>query len=62
MTIEYIRTKKLATRGWSYRTLYKMVQLYDINQRAEYGKQEVKNLSLRLIDRYGSGWSRESLG
>ena len=55
MTIEYIRTKNPAARGWGYRTLYKMVQLYDINQRAEYGKQVVKNLSLRLIGRYGSG-------
>ena len=27
------------------------------NQRAEYGKQVVKNLSLRLTERYGSGWS-----
>jgi hypothetical protein len=27
------------------------------NQRAEYGKQVLKNLSARLIDRYGRGWS-----
>lgn len=27
------------------------------NQRAEYGKKVLKNLSARLIDRYGSGWS-----
>ena len=26
---DYIRTKDPAARGWSYRTLYKMVQLYD---------------------------------
>ena len=26
---EYIRTKDPTARGWSYRTLYKMVQLYD---------------------------------
>lgn len=26
---DYIRTKYPAARGWSYRTLYKMVQLYD---------------------------------
>ena len=31
------------------------------NQRAEYGKQVVKNLSLRLMDRYGSGWSEKKL-
>ena len=27
------------------------------NQRAEYGKQVIKNLSLKLVERYGSGWS-----
>ena len=26
---EFIRTKDPKARGWSYRTLYKMVQLYD---------------------------------
>lgn len=31
------------------------------NQRAEYGKQVIKNLSLRLIGRYGSGWSEKKL-
>jgi len=31
------------------------------NQRAEYGKQVLKNLSARLIDRYGSGWGYEKL-
>ena len=31
------------------------------NQRAEYGKQVVKNLSQRLIDRYGAGWSEKKL-
>ena len=31
------------------------------NQRAEYGKQVVKNLSLRLMNRYGSGWSEKKL-
>lgn len=31
------------------------------NQRAEYGKQVVKNLSLRLIERYGTGWSEKKL-
>ena len=31
------------------------------NQRAEYGKQVIKNLSLRLIRRYGSGWSEKKL-
>lgn len=31
------------------------------NQRAEYGKQVIKNLSLRLIGRYRSGWSEKKL-
>ncbi|MBR4521183.1 MAG: DUF1016 family protein [Paludibacteraceae bacterium] len=31
------------------------------NKRAEYGKQVVKNLSLRLSERYGKGWSEKTL-
>lgn len=31
------------------------------NQRAEYGKQIVKNLAIRLTEVYGSGWSYGSL-
>lgn len=31
------------------------------NQRAEYGKEIIKNLSLRLTERYGSGWGYEKL-
>ena len=31
------------------------------NQRAEYGKQIVKNLAVRLTDIYGGGWGYESL-
>lgn len=31
------------------------------NQRAEYGKQIVKNLAAKLTDKYGSGWSDKSL-
>ena len=31
------------------------------NQRAEYGKQIVKNLAVKLTDRYGNGWSDRSL-
>lgn len=29
--------------------------------RAEYGKQVLKNLSVRLIERFGSGWSYDML-
>ena len=31
------------------------------NRRAEYGKKVVKRLALKLINRYGSGWSEKSL-
>ena len=31
------------------------------NQRAEYGKQVVVNLSIKLTERYGSGWSEKTL-
>ena len=31
------------------------------NRRAEYGKQIVKNLSIRLVHRYGNGWSEKKL-
>ena len=31
------------------------------NQRAEYGKQIVKNLAQKLTDKYGNGWSDRSL-
>ena len=31
------------------------------NKRAEYGKQVVKNLSIRLTERYGKGWSYSTL-
>ena len=31
------------------------------NKRAEYGKQVVINLSIKLTERYGSGWSEKTL-
>ena len=31
------------------------------NKRAEYGKQVVKNLSARLTEKYGRGWSEKTL-
>ncbi len=31
------------------------------NQRAEYGKQVVRNLSSKLTERYGSGWSEKAM-
>lgn len=31
------------------------------NQRAEYGKQIVKNLALRLTEKYGNSWSNKTL-
>lgn len=35
---DYIRTKDPTARGWSYRTLYKMVQLYDTYSSASFSK------------------------
>ena len=31
------------------------------NQRAEYGKQIVKELSIKLTERYGTGWGLKTL-
>ena len=31
------------------------------NQRAEYGKQVIKRLSVKLTERYGVGWSEKTL-
>jgi len=31
------------------------------NQRAEYGKQILKNLSVKLTEKYGVGWSHKTL-
>ena len=31
------------------------------NQRAEYGKQIIKNLSIKLTERYGKGWGYSTL-
>ena len=31
------------------------------NQRAEYGKQMVKNMAAKLTEKYGQGWSDKSL-
>ena len=31
------------------------------NQRAEYGKQIIKNLSIRLTEKYGKGWGFSTL-
>lgn len=33
---DYIRTQDPTSRGWSYRTLYKMVQLYEAYSRSEF--------------------------
>lgn len=33
---EFIRTQSPSSRGWSYRTIYKMVQLYDTYSRTEF--------------------------
>ncbi len=35
---DYIRTQDPTSRGWSYRTIYKMVQLYDSYSRSEFAQ------------------------
>lgn len=54
MLAEYIHTKSPKAKGWSYRTIYKMVQFYDTysseefeNVVSHYGMQNI----LSLIDK-----------
>lgn len=50
----YVNTEVCLT-NWYVGKRIKEDVLY--NQRAEYGKQILKNLSKRLTEQYGSGWS-----
>ncbi len=50
---------KLCLTNWYIGHRIKEDVLY--NQRAEYGKQVIKNLAKLLTDRYGSGWKYEKL-
>lgn len=45
--------------NWNIGKRIKEEVLY--NQRAEYGKEIVKNLSIKLTERYGTGWGYEKL-
>ncbi len=54
----YVNTEICMTNWYVGRRIKEDV-LY--NQRAKYGKQIVKNLSLRLIAVYGNGWSEKTL-
>ena len=45
--------------NWNIGKRIKEEVLY--NQRAEYGKEIVKNLSIKLTERYGTGWGHEKL-
>jgi predicted nuclease of restriction endonuclease-like (RecB) superfamily len=45
--------------NWSVGKRIKEDVLY--NQRAEYGKQIIKNLAIKLTARYGKGWGHEKL-
>ena len=38
MLADYIHTRNPKAKGWSYRTLYKMVQLYDTYSSADFNK------------------------
>lgn len=46
MLSEYIRTRSPKAKGWSYRTIYKMVQLYDTYSTSEFN-QLVKNYGMQ---------------
>ena len=54
----YVNTEICVT-NWTIGTRIKEDVLY--NKRAEYGKQVVINLSIKLTERYGSGWSEKTL-
>lgn len=54
----YVNTEVCMT-NWYVGKRIKEDVLY--NQRAEYGKQVVKNLAKRLSQRYGNGWSEKKL-
>ena len=54
----YVNTEACMT-NWSIGKRIKEDVLY--NKRADYGKQVVINLSIKLTERYGSGWSEKTL-
>ena len=54
----YVNTQVCMT-NWYVGKRIKEDVLY--NKRAEYGKQVVINLSIKLTERYGSGWSEKTL-
>ena len=54
----YVNTEACLT-NWYIGKRIKEDVLY--NKRAEYGKQVVVNLSVKLTERYGSGWSEKTL-
>ena len=54
----YLNTEVCMT-NWYVGKRIKEDVLY--NQRAEYGKKVLKNLSARLTERYGSGWGYDKL-
>ena len=54
----YVNTEACLT-NWHVGKRIKEDVLY--NKRAEYGKQVVINLSVKLTERYGSGWSEKTL-
>lgn len=47
---EYIRTQDPTSRGWSYRTIYKMVQMYEMYSRPEFGAL-VSRMQMEGFDR-----------
>lgn len=56
MLSEYIRTRNPKAKGWSYRTIYKMVQLYDTYSTSEFNRL-VKNYGMQeyMLPKYDVG-------
>lgn len=54
----YVNTEACLTNWYVGRRIKEDV-LY--NKRAEYGKQVILNLSVKLSERYGGGWSEKTL-
>ena len=67
----YAISLTIPAQGWLSMSMRKWAALIYIgkrikedvlyNRRADYGKQVIKNLSLRLTERYGKGWSEKTL-
>ena len=60
---QHIAKSVNTTMVYTYFGIGKYIVEYEQNgeSRAEYGKETLKNLSFRLTDKYGRGWSVDTL-